>query len=156
MGVILKILMVRLNLHKFFVQGGDWGAIMAPHISILFPKNVIGMHSNMCASIKPISLFKRLFYSVFPPLIVEKKYEHSVYPLSDYLAGFMEEMGYFHLQTTKPDTIGELLQMELVLKVLYHYFSCGYVIKISKQLSQWLLIQLSVKKINLSQYRNFK
>ncbi|XP_044766450.1 juvenile hormone epoxide hydrolase 1-like [Coccinella septempunctata] len=109
MGVILKNLMGRLNHDKFFVQGGDWGAIMAPHISILFPENVIGMHSNMCASIRPISILKRLLYSLYPSLIVKKEYEHLVYPLSGYFAGFLEEMGYFHIQTTKPDTIGTAL-----------------------------------------------
>lgn len=38
MAVVLKNLMLRLGFDKFYVQGGDWGAIITSDISVLFPQ----------------------------------------------------------------------------------------------------------------------
>lgn len=38
MAVVLKNLMLRLGFDKFYVQGGDWGAIIVTQMSILFPQ----------------------------------------------------------------------------------------------------------------------
>lgn len=56
---------------------------------------------NACAMI-------RIFIGAwFPSLIVEPHLADRMYPLSKTFAYFMEEFGYFHLQATKPDTVGE-------------------------------------------------
>lgn len=43
----------------------------------------------------------------FPSLIVEEKYADRMYPLSEKYASLIEEMGYLHIQATKPDTVGK-------------------------------------------------
>ncbi|KAK9882410.1 hypothetical protein WA026_020932 [Henosepilachna vigintioctopunctata] len=78
-------------------------------MSILFPENIIGMHSSMCMNISPSYFLKKILYTLRPSLIVEKKYEHLAYPIPVILPKILEEIGYVHLQATKPDTLGVAL-----------------------------------------------
>lgn len=57
-----------------------------------------------------------------PSLVVEEQLANRVYPLSFYFASILEESGYFHIQATKPDTIGTLIS--------YH-FGQNYITKIN-------------------------
>ncbi|KAF5293154.1 hypothetical protein FQA39_LY19377 [Lamprigera yunnana] len=68
---------------KFYVQGGDWGAIIATDMATFFPKNILGLHSNMCMATSLKSYLKLFLGSIYPPLVVEKKYEHKMYPLNN-------------------------------------------------------------------------
>ncbi|XP_045464544.1 juvenile hormone epoxide hydrolase 1-like isoform X1 [Harmonia axyridis] len=108
-AVIFKNLMNRLKLNHYYVQGGDWGSIIANHIATLYPQNVIGLHSNLCFNDMPIGYLKKAVYSLKPSLIVEKKYEHLVYPMSTIYGNLILESGYMHIQATKPDTLGTAL-----------------------------------------------
>ncbi|XP_047356649.1 juvenile hormone epoxide hydrolase 1-like [Vespa velutina] len=108
MGIIFKNLMTRLGFEKYYVQGGDWGAVITSSMAALYPEKILGLHSNMCVHIKPLN-FWNILGVFFPSLIVNKQYEHKVYPLTNYFYGLMEETGYLHLQATKPDTIGLVL-----------------------------------------------
>jgi pimeloyl-ACP methyl ester carboxylesterase len=106
--------MERLGHEKFYVQGGDWGAIVTEAVSMLFPDRVYGMHSNMCTvSITSMTLcdYVRLALgSYWPSLIVSSEQEKSdVYPLSKTFSASLEETGYMHIQMTKPDTVGVAL-----------------------------------------------
>ncbi|KAF2879071.1 hypothetical protein ILUMI_27106 [Ignelater luminosus] len=105
-AMVLKNLMKRIGHDKFYVQGGDWGAILVANMAALFPENILGLHSNMCSSISFISNLKVALGSIYPPLIIDKRYEHQMYPFSEKLQKGLEESGYFHIQATKPDTIG--------------------------------------------------
>nr|KAF7421548.1 hypothetical protein H0235_009384 [Vespula pensylvanica] len=71
----------------------------------LFRYSVIGLHSNMCIYNKPLN-FWNILGMFLPSLVVEKQYEHRMYPFKDHFYRLMEETGYMHLQATKPDTIG--------------------------------------------------
>jgi len=113
MGQMFVKLMERLGHEKFYVQGGDWGAVITEAISKIFPKRVYGMHSNMCSTITMLTLndYIRLALGTYwPSLIVSSESEKSrTYPLSKIFYGFLEESGYMHLQMTKPDTAGVAL-----------------------------------------------
>lgn len=98
--------MLRLGHKRFLVQGGDWGSVIGSHISTIFPENVIGYHSNMCFTSSPVSYLKWYITSLFPELFLEKYQESFHLPVFDKLSVLLEELGYFHLQATKPDTIG--------------------------------------------------
>lgn len=37
MGVVMRQLMERLGFQKFYVQGGDWGSVIATHMATLYP-----------------------------------------------------------------------------------------------------------------------
>lgn len=101
--------MLRLGYEKFLVQGGDWGSIVGSNMAALFPENVLGYHSNMCGSFGPISMLKMVLANFMPSLFYEKQHSGFFKPLSDFFTHTMEEMGYMHLQATKPDTIGTAL-----------------------------------------------
>lgn len=118
---VLKNLMVRLGFEKFYIQGGDWGGIMAQLISALYPDNVIGMHSNGCFVLSRLQTVKSLIGVYFPSLIgISKRQQEFKYPLTDF-AFFNLESGYMHIQSTKPDTIGKLyFQINFSFSDLYH------------------------------------
>lgn len=46
--------------------------------------------------------------SLCPSLIIDKKYESKIYPLSKWFHFQALETGYFHIQATKPDTVGKI------------------------------------------------
>lgn len=106
MAVIARNLMVKLGYNRFLIQGGDWGSLIGSNIATLFPDNVIGYHSNMCASLAGAGVLKGLIASIYPPLFIPPQYVDLVFPLGEKFNNLLEETGYFHLQTTKPDTIG--------------------------------------------------
>lgn len=105
----MRNLMVRLGYNKFFIQGGDWGSVIGSNIATLFPDNVLGYHSNMCNNMSPKSLVKGFLAGLWPSFFVPKAYEDFFFPKSNELKYLMEESGYFHIQATKPDTIGAAL-----------------------------------------------
>src|SRR6478735_5153121 len=41
------VLMKRLGYRQFVAQGGDWGAIVTDHMSVLAPPELLGIHSSM-------------------------------------------------------------------------------------------------------------
>ncbi|KAI4471871.1 epoxide hydrolase 1-related [Holotrichia oblita] len=106
-AVIFKNLMERLGFDKYYIQGGDWGAMIVTVMSILYPDKIMGMHSNMCNADSPLATLKLVLGSLYPPAIVDKEFEDRVYPLSTVLFQniLMLEMGYLHIQATKPDTV---------------------------------------------------
>lgn len=106
-AVVLRNLMIRLGHKKFFVQGGDWGSIIGSNVATLFPDNVIGYHSNYCVLRTALSTLKGLVASTYPQAFVpEPKHVPFVFPMSEKFQFLLLESGYFHLQATKPDTIG--------------------------------------------------
>ncbi|XP_054009276.1 juvenile hormone epoxide hydrolase 2-like [Hylaeus anthracinus] len=98
--------MQRLGFEKFYVQGGDWGSVVVSNIAILFPEKVIGMHNNMCTSLGPRDLFWYIVGSYLPWLVIENEQDKEFYPVSKFLGFLVQESGYFHIQATKPDTVG--------------------------------------------------
>ncbi|XP_015125668.1 juvenile hormone epoxide hydrolase 1 [Diachasma alloeum] len=105
-AVVLKNLMLRLGFDKYYVHGGDWGAIITARMSALFPDHVIGMHSTMCTASSAKVILKIVFYSFFPSLLLEEEDYHWFYPLSERLGRILLLSGYLHLQATKPDSLG--------------------------------------------------
>lgn len=116
MAVVFKNFMKRLGYDRYYVQGGDWGAIIVHHMATLFSKNIIGMHSNMCVAMSPLIQLKTIIGSYYPSLVVSKESEHKMYPLSEKYGNTLLETGYLHIQSTKPDTIGEFQLFQFKLK----------------------------------------
>ncbi|KAK4877710.1 hypothetical protein RN001_010216 [Aquatica leii] len=108
-GAIFKNLMKRLGLNKFYIQGGDWGAHIGRCMAAFYPEHVLGLHSNMCMSQTPMSQLKLIIGAFYPPLVVDEKFQHRMYPLGSIFANTLLETGYMHIQSTKPDTIGVAL-----------------------------------------------
>ncbi|XP_038218132.1 juvenile hormone epoxide hydrolase-like [Zerene cesonia] len=108
-GVIFRNLMKQLGFKQFYIQGGDWGSGIAGAMTVLFPKEVLGYHSNMLFISNGYSQLRTILGAFIPSLIVEPHLAERMYPLSKFFAYLMEEFGYFHLQATKPDTVGVAL-----------------------------------------------
>ncbi|KAJ4438982.1 hypothetical protein ANN_14936, partial [Periplaneta americana] len=109
-AVVMKNLMERIGHKQFYAQGGDWGAVVVTHMGTLFPKSVLGLHSNMCFANSFTATLKRFLGSFWPSLIVDEAYVDKMYPLGKHFAGLLEESGYMHLQASKPDTVGVALR----------------------------------------------
>lgn len=108
-AVVLRNLMLRVGHKKFVIQGGDWGSIIGSNIATLFPQNVIAYHSNFCVVRTPLSTIKLLIASLWPTAFIDEKFVPLVFPLGEKFQTMIEETGYFHIQATKPDTIGAVL-----------------------------------------------
>lgn len=127
MAIVLRNLMLRLGYQKFIVQGGDWGAIIGSQMATIFPQNVIGYHTNLCMLQSPQAIVKSALASLYPSLFVSKQYESYHFPILDKLKFLLHESGYFHLQATKPDTIGIALSANPIGLAVYilEKFSTG-------------------------------
>jgi len=111
MSVIMRNLMLRIGFDKFYVQGGDWGSVIGSNIATMFPELVLGYHSNMCGVMTPLSTIKTFIASFYPSwFIEEEEFINWIYPFGPKFLFLLQESGYMHIQSTKPDTIGAALQ----------------------------------------------
>lgn len=120
-AVVLRNLMLRLGHTRFLVQGGDWGSILGSDVATLFPENVIGYHTNFATIRTTLSTIKVIIASCCPSLFIDRQYVSFVFPLMDKMKVLIAESGYFHLQATKPDTIGIALSNNPVGLAAYLY-----------------------------------
>uniref|UniRef100_A0A182P364 Epoxide hydrolase N-terminal domain-containing protein n=1 Tax=Anopheles epiroticus TaxID=199890 RepID=A0A182P364_9DIPT len=109
-AIVMKNLMRRVGFDKFYIQGGDWGSLIGNYIATYFQSNVLGLHLNMCSIMTPLSYPKLFLASLRPSLFIDEKYVDYYFPLGEKFSNIIEETGYMHIQSTKPDTIGSVLQ----------------------------------------------
>ncbi|XP_055917183.1 juvenile hormone epoxide hydrolase 2-like [Eupeodes corollae] len=109
MSVVFRNLMLRVGHKKFLIQGGDWGSVIGSNLATLFPENSIGYHSNLCFTNSILANIKSIMTNIYPSLFLEKHQEEFHVPSLDKFYNLLEESGYFHIQATKPDTIGTAL-----------------------------------------------
>ena len=110
MAIVMRNLMLRLGFNKFLVQGGDWGSVIGSNLVTIFPDNAIGYHSNMCVLTTPLAIMKNIVASFYPEkFLLSRLFHGHHFPLGEKLSWLIEESGYFHIQATKPDTIGTAL-----------------------------------------------
>lgn len=107
MSIVFRNLMISLGYKQFLVQGGDWGSLIGSTLATIFPENVIGFHSNMCASMSASSAVKGFIAGFYPTAFIKPEYIDFHYPAGEKFTYLIEESGYMHLQATKPDTIGK-------------------------------------------------
>ena len=109
---IYSKLMARLGYKKYIFHGEDWGAAVGLRISSMYPREVIGLHlTSPFATLRfprymQMTLahwLPNLAYSD-PTILPEQKWT-----LGGLLKFMLKESGYFHIQATKPDTVGYAL-----------------------------------------------
>lgn len=108
-AVVLKNLMLRLGFDKFYGQGGDWGALITAEMAMMFPQHVLGIHQNMCTSSNIKSMLKGFLYNMAPSIFLDEEDAKHHQSLKTLWSFILEETGYFHIQATKPDTVGAAL-----------------------------------------------
>ncbi|XP_049279605.1 juvenile hormone epoxide hydrolase 1-like [Anopheles funestus] len=109
MAIIMKNLMERIGHKRFFVHGGDWGALITDVMGTYFSKNVLGIHQSGCGVIGTLATLKTMIASFFPWVFIEERHIGYYFPLQSYFKEILLESGYMHIQATKPDTIGTVL-----------------------------------------------
>jgi len=105
-GKIFLKLMKRLGHNQFYAQGGDWGSVVTTNMATLYPKNVLGLHLNSCASMHPRANLRRMIASFYPQMFMSAEEEKMYFPFSKLFSLIIRETGYMHLQWSKPDTVG--------------------------------------------------
>lgn len=106
-------LMLRLGFKEFYLQGGDWGSRITCLLSQMKPESVKGLHLNF-VMLPPGGLgrLKSLLIGRYAPWLVGLTREdvRLLYPyMEKNVFRILRETGYFHIQATKPDTIGSAL-----------------------------------------------
>lgn len=90
-------------------KGEDWGSIIAGLMARLYPNRVNGIHITMPTPKlnDPISLFYSIIGQISPKLILTKQEFDAGYEfkLTDLIMKMIKQSGYFHYQSTKPDTL---------------------------------------------------
>lgn len=110
---IFNQLMINLGYNQYAVQGGDWGAVIAREMTILYPE-VVAMHLNM-----PIAFPNLIDSPSWRQFLLAFKVLTDISPLGQYTLSkdelfrvekFKEYTkygsAYMHLQATKPETFG--------------------------------------------------
>ncbi|CAF1501133.1 unnamed protein product [Didymodactylos carnosus] len=113
MARIFHVLMQRLGHSSYIVVGGDWGSIIGTFMSKLYPGHVKGFLTTMPSDITPnlLNFIRMLSGSISKSFLLDQD-EQTFKPdfsIINNLKLFWKEFGYFHLQSTKPDTIGYAL-----------------------------------------------
>ena len=108
---IFRELMVdRLGFKEgFYLQGGDWGAIITTALATLYPDDVRGLHINMAIASTPSVPLKQMISGLAPTFVSKMLGLQTDPSIKDQFKKLVEESGYLHLQATKPDTIGVAL-----------------------------------------------
>uniref|UniRef100_H2YB22 Epoxide hydrolase n=1 Tax=Ciona savignyi TaxID=51511 RepID=H2YB22_CIOSA len=89
---IFHKLMLRLGYKKYYVQGGDYGSIISVGVALLYPRSP--------------NLLKTVAAAYFPKILFNQVEKKQLLPFKQTFANLMMETGYFHIQSTKPDTVG--------------------------------------------------
>lgn len=113
-------LMKRLGYDQFYVQGGDWGSVISSNMATMYPKHILGVHVNMMSSNTVGTMLKLIAGTILPAgTVVDKKDEKKLYPFWKHFSMIVRETGYMHIQATKPDTVGAVLNQNPVSLAAY-------------------------------------
>ncbi|OWR46350.1 juvenile hormone epoxide hydrolase protein 4 [Danaus plexippus plexippus] len=109
-AIIMRNLMKRIGFNQFYIHGGDIGHAIGSHMATIFPNQILGFHTTTPINYSYLASMGWFIGSICPKCLLDNYVRDKMYPLSDKLSFYLEESGYFHLQSTKPDTIGIALQ----------------------------------------------
>ena len=127
----------------YYAHGEDWGAIVTTFMARLYPNRLKGLHLTMPASHDRTDFFAGI-YSILGPLFpslffTDKEIENGLtkrFTLQNRAMIMFKDLGYMHLQATKPDSIGHGLTdspVGLLAYILEKYSSWSF--NFDKQIS---------------------
>ncbi|XP_028405820.1 epoxide hydrolase 1-like [Dendronephthya gigantea] len=105
---LFRKLMARLGHGKYYVQGGDWGSGIARAMALIDTSHIKGIHLNMFVTGPPYGPFSLISAYFFPSWSLGSE-KHKIIPLKDFFGKLLWESGYFHVQATKPESVGVAL-----------------------------------------------
>jgi pimeloyl-ACP methyl ester carboxylesterase len=96
-------LMQRLGYTKYVAQGGDWGAIITDLMAVQAPAGLIGIHTNMPATVPPA--IDKLLWAGSPPPAGLSDEETTAYKQLEFT---YNHIGYARLMGSRPQTLTAL------------------------------------------------
>ena len=94
-GMWHRLMTEGLGYRRFGAQGGDWGGMISSRLGFDFPESVAGAHLNLMTGVPA-------FRGAPDPPLTEPEQEF----IRLARRWFEDEGGYFHIQRTKPQTLG--------------------------------------------------
>jgi pimeloyl-ACP methyl ester carboxylesterase len=94
-------LMHRLGYTKFVAQGGDWGNAISEVMALQAPAGLLGIHTNMAATVPP-DVSKALSFSQAPPAGLSAE-EKGAWDQLDYF--YKNGLGYAQEMSNRPQTL---------------------------------------------------
>jgi pimeloyl-ACP methyl ester carboxylesterase len=95
------VLMQRLGYSRFVAQGGDWGNAVTEQMALLTPPALIGIHTNMPATV-PVDIAKALKFGDPPPSGLSAE-EKNAWDQLDFF--YKHGLGYAQEMTNRPQTL---------------------------------------------------
>lgn len=110
----------QLGYPRYGVQGGDWGSLVGPHMALLDPDRVVGIHQNMCPASSSEDPEEAAAHGVVPgPLALTIDYA-------------TRQNGYAMIQGLMPDQLGYALNdspLGLAAWIVHCFYEWGDVEK---------------------------
>ncbi|WP_429401449.1 epoxide hydrolase family protein [Mucilaginibacter lappiensis] len=94
-------LMKRMGYKRFVAQGGDWGNAVTEQMALLTPPELIGIHTNMPATV-PADVAKALQFGEPAPASLSADEKHA-YDQLDYF--YKHGLGYANEMANRPQTL---------------------------------------------------
>ena len=94
-------LMDRLGYKKYVAQGGDWGNAVSEIMALMAPPGLLGIHTNMPATIPP-EIAKALATGGPPPAGLSADEKHA-YEMADFF--YQKGLGYANEMGLRPQTL---------------------------------------------------
>lgn len=98
------VLMKRLGYPKYVAQGGDWGSNVTQELALLFPTDVLGIHSNMPGTV-PTDILNTAIAGGAAPAGLSGDELHAFEQLKDF---YGKHLGYAVEMTNRPQTLYSL------------------------------------------------
>jgi len=95
------VLMKRLGYTKFVAQGGDWGNAVTEQMALLAPPELIGIHTNMPATVPP-NIDKAAFAGAPAPSGLSDEEKHAYEQLAFF---YRHGLGYANEMANRPQTL---------------------------------------------------
>ncbi len=94
------VLMKRLGYKKYVAQGGDWGNAISEIMALMAPPELLGIHTNMAATV-PADISKALASGIVPPDLSAD--EKNAYGQLDFF--YKKGLGYANQMGLRPQTL---------------------------------------------------
>src|SRR5438067_6880525 len=95
------VLMKRLGYTRYVAQGGDWGNAVTEQMALLAPPGLVGIHTNMTATIPP-DIDKAAFAGAPAPSGLSDEEKHAYDQLSFF---YKHGLGYANEMANRPQTL---------------------------------------------------
>ena len=97
-------LMAELGYEGYIAQGGDWGSMVSTEMARQDPERCAGLHLNMLVAMPPGGAADNISDEELAKLSPQEAYQ-----MQNSQAFAKEGMGYYHIQSTKPQTLSYAL-----------------------------------------------